>query len=231
MIVVKEDDMIIVHRKGWEVIARGPEGCKKKYANKTLSLVDCEADRRAEKSDGWFNWGPFMILQTPSSIIISDSESAISLGPPPQMVIVDMVFGANAPRSQPLENFENREAYIPERGMLSKDMIHKMELERRWFEEMIKERKIVEGRLWDEKRKRIKVGHVIMFVSENERIFAEVQSIRLYPNFKEMIVNEGLERVLPGVETVEDAIKVYRKYYGEQEEYKYGVVALELRLL
>ncbi len=231
MIVIKEDGMVVVHKKGWEVIAKGAEGCKKKYVNKTLSLVNCEADKRIEKSDGWFNWGPYMILQTPSSTVISDNESAIAIGPPPQMIIVDMVFGANAPRSQPLENFEDGEVYIPERGLLSKEMVHKMELERRWFEEMMKERKIIEGRLWDEKRKKIKVGHVIMFVSENERIFAEVQSIRLYPNFEEMIVNEGLERVLPGVETVEEALKIYRKYYGEREVYKYGVVALEVRLM
>ncbi len=231
MIVIKEDDMIIVHRKGWEVIARGPEGCKKKYANKTLSLVNCEADKVVERSDGWFTWGPFMILQTPSSTIISDNESAISIGPPPQMLVVDLVFGANAPKSQPLETFENGEAYLPERGFLAPSMIHKMDLERKWFEEMLKEKKIVEGRLWDEKRKKIKVGHIIMFKSENERIFAEVQSIRLYPNFRDMIIAEGLERVLPGVESVDEAVKVYRKYYGENEEHKYGVVALEVRLL
>ncbi len=90
---------------------------------------------------------------------------------------------------------------------------------------MAKGAKRIEGRLYDEKRRRIKPGDEIIF--EN-KLICVVKDIRVYPSFREMLEEEGVETVLPGVGSVEEGIRVYRSFYSEEKERKYGVVAIEV---
>lgn len=91
---------------------------------------------------------------------------------------------------------------------------------------LIKEgKKKIEGRLYDEKRKRIKPGDIIIFEG---RLKVKVKGLRVYHSFKEMLEKEGLERVLPNVKSIDEGVKIYRKFYSEEEEKKYGVVAIEV---
>lgn len=46
-----------------------------------------------------------------------------------------------------------------------------------------------------------------------------------------MLEKEGLENVLPGVKSIEEGIQVYRRFYDEEKEKKYGVVAIEIEPL
>ena len=90
-----------------------------------------------------------------------------------------------------------------------------MKLERKWFELISKEEKIVEGRVLDEKRKKLRTGHVIEFkvVDAEKYLYAIVKSIAVYENFKELLEREGTARVLPGL-SLEEGLKVYEKFYG-----------------
>lgn len=91
---------------------------------------------------------------------------------------------------------------------------------------LIKEgRKSIEGRLYDEKRRRIREGDVIIF---ERRLRVRVKALRIYSSFKEMLEKEGLQNVLPGAGSIEEGLKVYRQFYSEEEEKKYGVVAIEV---
>ncbi|HDH45360.1 MAG TPA: ASCH domain-containing protein [Thermococcus sp.] len=86
-------------------------------------------------------------------------------------------------------------------------------------------KKKVEGRLYDEKRRQINPGDTIVFEG---KLKVRVKSIRKYPSFKEMLEREGIERVLPGVHNIEEGVRIYRQFYTEEEEKKYGVVAIEI---
>ena len=44
-----------------------------------------------------------------------------------------------------------------------------------------------------------------------------------------MIKKETLKRTLPGVPTIDCGVEVYRQYYSEELEKKFGVLAIELK--
>ena len=91
---------------------------------------------------------------------------------------------------------------------------------------LIKEgKKKIEGRLYDEKRRQIKPGDTIIFEG---KLKVKVKALRLYPSFREMLSEEGLGNVLPGIKTIEEGIQIYRQFYTEEEEKKHGVVAIEI---
>ena len=42
---------------------------------------------------------------------------------------------------------------------------------------------------------------------------------------------EGLKKTLPNINSLEEGINIYHEYYSEEDEYKYGVIAIEFCLL
>lgn len=88
-------------------------------------------------------------------------------------------------------------------------------------------KKIVEGRLNKGKFAKIKIGDIILI----ETIDYEVVAMNNYPTFKDMIVKEGLENVIPDKKSIKDAVNVYYKFYTKQQEQEYGVVAIQIKKL
>ncbi len=113
--------------------------------------------------------------------------------------------------------------------------LHVMKLEHKWFDYIASGRKNIEGRLYDEKRRRIRIGDCILFKSTSDRVdgslYTIVIGLRRYNSFREMLISEGIERVLPGIYSINEGINVYYKYYSPVEEQKYGVLAIEVDLL
>jgi ASC-1-like (ASCH) protein len=101
----------------------------------------------------------------------------------------------------------------------------KMGLQEEYLRAIAEGKKKIEGRLYDEKRQKIKPGDTIIF--EN-KLMCVVKDIRVYSSFREMLESEGIENVLPGIRNVEEGVKVYRKFYSEEKEKKYGVAAIEI---
>ncbi|KAK7325084.1 hypothetical protein VNO77_29153 [Canavalia gladiata] len=83
--------------------------------------------------------------------------------------------------------------------------------------------KTIEGRCASAKYDRIESGNLILF---NKSVVFEVQGVRWYPTFYDMLEAEGLGKVLPGVESVEEGVKVYRRFYTEDKEQENGVLAI-----
>ncbi|RXI00828.1 hypothetical protein DVH24_001062 [Malus domestica] len=71
-------------------------------------------------------------------------------------------------------------------------------------------------------------GSLILF---NKCILIEVQDVRSYSLFSDMMEAEGLSKVLPGVETIEQGVQVYRKFYTEEKEMSNGVLAISVSKL
>ncbi|XP_033148200.1 uncharacterized protein LOC103855154 isoform X2 [Brassica rapa] len=72
---------------------------------------------------------------------------------------------------------------------------------------------------------RISSGAFILF---NKCLLLQVQDVCYYTSFSEMLRVEGLAKVLPGVETIEEGVGVYRNFYPEEKERMNGVVAIRV---
>ncbi|KAF7133398.1 hypothetical protein RHSIM_Rhsim09G0020700 [Rhododendron simsii] len=70
---------------------------------------------------------------------------------------------------------------------------------------------------------RIFSGALILF---NKCLVLQVQDVRRYASFLEMLKAESLTKVLPGVQTIEEGVQIYRKFYSEDKEKLNGVLAI-----
>uniref|UniRef100_A0A7N0U077 ASCH domain-containing protein n=1 Tax=Kalanchoe fedtschenkoi TaxID=63787 RepID=A0A7N0U077_KALFE len=86
--------------------------------------------------------------------------------------------------------------------------------------------KVVEGRCARGDYNRMGPGAYLLL---NQCVMLEVQGVHRYDSFSEMLGSEGLSRVLPGVQTVEEGVQVYRRFYTETEEKSFGVLAIQVQ--
>jgi len=64
---------------------------------------------------------------------------------------------------------------------------------------------------------------------KKEFIKCSILEIVHYSTFREMIIGEKLENVLPIVETIDEGVNIYREFYSEEDELKMGVVAIRIK--
>ncbi|KAK3414473.1 hypothetical protein EUGRSUZ_H00340 [Eucalyptus grandis] len=83
--------------------------------------------------------------------------------------------------------------------------------------------KTIEGRCAHGNYTRIVSGDLILF---NKCLVLEVQDVRWYASFFEMLSAESLSEVLPGVNSIDEGVQVYRKFYPEEKEKSNGVLAI-----
>jgi ASC-1-like (ASCH) protein len=107
---------------------------------------------------------------------------------------------------------------------------HRMKLNPIDFEKVKSGEKKYELRLNDEKRKAFQVGERIELAKMPEletSVIVEITSLNVYKNFIELL------RELPAAAnglTEEDFFKDVYTHYTEEEEQKYGVVAIGIKL-
>jgi ASC-1-like (ASCH) protein len=103
-------------------------------------------------------------------------------------------------------------------------------------------RKTVEGRLARGKFLEFKVGDTIrlredfyrdgqLITSIPDRARTEVTKVEKYESFEEMLEDVGFEKVIPRAGSVKVALEECRKFYGVDDEAKYGVLAIHFKLL
>ncbi|KAL9233178.1 hypothetical protein vseg_008208 [Gypsophila vaccaria] len=83
--------------------------------------------------------------------------------------------------------------------------------------------KTVEGRCAVGDYNRIQPGDLLFF---NKCLMLEVQDVHRYASFSEMLEAESLEKVLPGVMTIEEGERIYRQFYSKEKEQLNGVLAI-----
>lgn len=110
-------------------------------------------------------------------------------------------------------------------------MTHKMKLMQSPFEEMRNGTKKVEFRLYDEKRKKIKIGDDIEFFKLpelQERILVRVKKIYIGDSFenlfKKIFTNEDNEKI-------KNRIEAMTQYYTHEQEKEYGVIGIEIEMI
>lgn len=110
-------------------------------------------------------------------------------------------------------------------------MIHKMKLKDEPFRKIQNGKKTIELRLFDDKRKRIRVGDEIVF-SNNEcpisKIQVKVINLFRFNNFKELYATLPLEKCgYSSTELTTACPSDMSIYYSEEEQDCYGVVGIE----
>jgi ASC-1-like (ASCH) protein len=102
-----------------------------------------------------------------------------------------------------------------------------------WFSLIKIGAKKCEGRLNKGDFSEMKKGDYIIFENNDfdfPRSFrSKITSIHNYNSFENYLENETLEKCLPGIERIEDGIKIYYKYYKKEDEMKYKIRAIRLK--
>ena len=103
----------------------------------------------------------------------------------------------------------------------------RMRLQKEPFEQIKAGTKTVELRLFDEKRKLLRVGDVIEFtnIEDGERVQARVSGLHIYGSFEWLFKDIPISKCGLADEKAMDA------FYSKEEQAEYGVVGIELEVL
>jgi len=101
-----------------------------------------------------------------------------------------------------------------------------------WFSLIKNGEKTVEGRLNKGTFSQLKEGDNIEFFNNelNDSFVAKITKITQHNTFYDMIQENGLQNVLPGVENAEKGVMVYRQYYTEEMENQFKVLAIHIQV-
>lgn len=110
-----------------------------------------------------------------------------------------------------------------------------MRLNDAFFEKMRRGEKTMDIRVYDEKRRRLRLGDTIVFSRASggsDRIRAEVIGLSTFGSFRELLAafdhrKFGHDPAL----SLDERVKMQREHYTEEEEKENGVVGIHVRLL
>lgn len=113
-------------------------------------------------------------------------------------------------------------------------MKHSMRLHAKPFTMIERGIKSIELRLYDEKRKAIRIGDEIEFINvtdKNQRLTCVVTNLYVFDSFKELYSKLPLLKCGYTEEDIATASHTdMEQYYTKEEQKEYGVVGIELQL-
>ncbi len=111
-------------------------------------------------------------------------------------------------------------------------MLNEMKLQSLSFEKMKEGKKIIEIRLYDEKRRDIKIGDIIEFTKEPkqaETVKAEVIGLLNYKTFADLA--DDFPASYFGHLGKEDLLKSIYTFYTKEQEERYTVLGIKIKLI
>ena len=117
--------------------------------------------------------------------------------------------------------------------MQKENMIHQMKLDSGPFKMVKNGTKTVELHLFDEKRRMIKVGDVIVFTNtvNGEEVAVSVKALHRFSTFQELYASLPLTKCGYTEENLSYADPSdMNGYYTDDEQKKYGVIGIEIGL-
>ncbi len=110
-------------------------------------------------------------------------------------------------------------------------MTHNMKLNEIPFGKIKNGSKTIELRLYDDKRRKIKVGDSICFKSETKKLNATVKALHIFRSFDELYTALPLEKCGYSADEVANASPDdMLEYYTEEQIKKYGVIGIEIEV-
>lgn len=112
-------------------------------------------------------------------------------------------------------------------------MIYEMKLTNKYYNYILDGTKRIELRLYDEKRRKIKIGDKIKFINKdnlNKYFYVKVIGILRYDTFDDLF-NDFDISILASNNISKDELKIdLEKFYSKEKQEKYGVVGLRFIL-
>ena len=108
-------------------------------------------------------------------------------------------------------------------------MKYNMKLDTEPFNQMKNGLKKIEYRLYDEKRKKLKIGDIIEFQklpTLNERIKVEIIDLKTFKSFHDMFMEYSDIN-----KDIDESVNSMYKYYSPKDEQKYGCIAISLNII
>lgn len=109
-------------------------------------------------------------------------------------------------------------------------MIHKMNLQDKYFDFIKNGTKRIELRLNDEKRQQIKIGDLIEFSNEKDKFTAKVIGLLRYQDFKTLFNDFEIEILADKTITKEELLNVLGEFYAPEKQEKFGVLGIRVEL-
>jgi ASC-1-like (ASCH) protein len=110
-------------------------------------------------------------------------------------------------------------------------MQHQMKLATELYNKIASGDKVIESRLFDNKRQQITIGDEIIF-TENDKpentVTTTVKGLLRYQTFAELFADN--DPVLFGAGSRDFLLKQIKQFYSDEDEQKYGVVGFRLAL-
>lgn len=107
---------------------------------------------------------------------------------------------------------------------------HSLKLTTEPFEAIKSGQKIIESRLYDEKRREIEIGDEIEFINRDsgEKLLTEVVGLHRYKDFETMFERMGPAKF--GGESKERLLNQISEFYPKEEQEQFGVIGIEIIL-
>jgi len=115
-------------------------------------------------------------------------------------------------------------------------MLYKKHVSEPWFSLIKNGVKTVEGRLNKGDFAQMKKGDIVVWYSnqpdnDQNMVKTRIVNINHYKSFHEYLKAERLKNTLPVIKTIKDGEKIYYQYFSKNDEKKYGVLAIRMKLL
>lgn len=113
-------------------------------------------------------------------------------------------------------------------------MEHKMKLQGKYYNYILNGTKRIEIRLFDDKRKLIKIGDTIKFLKEpllDESFNTRVIGLLRYDTFDNMFRDFDISILSSKSMTKNELLNTLNEFYTSEEEKKYGVIGIRIELL
>jgi len=111
-------------------------------------------------------------------------------------------------------------------------VVHKTNLKQKDIDQIKSGEKTIEGRINCGIFLRYKPGDQVRFSDKKapeDGVLCTISAIRQYLSFEDLLQQEGFEKCLPDVGSLEDAVSFYNAIAGSVKKVaKYGVMAMEL---
>lgn len=110
--------------------------------------------------------------------------------------------------------------------------VHMMKLQPEPFDAIRSGDKIIESRLYDEKRRSIKIGDIVEFQKNpklDEKLSAEVVALLNYPTFERLMSDFPPQYF--GLETKDALLEQIHQFYTREDEQKYTVLGIKVRII
>ena len=112
--------------------------------------------------------------------------------------------------------------------------MHEMKLQEEYYNYILNGTKRIEIRLYDEKRRKVKLGDTIKFLKEpnlNESFNAKVIGLLRYNTFEDMFKDFDISILADKSMTKEELLKVLEKFYTKDKQKEYGVLGIRIELI